>query len=97
MTVLARAVDVDGRRVELTAERWAHILEEPDGHPELAGLVDHVMRAVAAPERRRAGRAPNEEWLYVSGAGPSRWLKVVVLYAEGRGFVVTAHPRRGFP
>jgi len=55
------------------------------------------MRAVAAPERRRAGRAPNEEWLYVSGAGPSPWLKVVVLYAEGRGFVVTAHPRRGFP
>jgi len=37
VSVLAWTLDPDGRRVELTAERWAHILEETDGHPELAG------------------------------------------------------------
>lgn len=27
MTVLAEVIDPDGRRVELTTERWQHILE----------------------------------------------------------------------
>jgi hypothetical protein len=35
MTVLAQVVDPDGRRVELTVERWNHIVDEHDGHPEL--------------------------------------------------------------
>jgi hypothetical protein len=82
--------------VELTVERWEHITAA-DGHPELAGLHGAVLRAVAEPDVRRPGREPNEEWFFLAGIGPSRWLQVVVAYAEGRGWIVTAFARRTDP
>ena len=79
----------------LTTERWKHIL---DGHPELAMHEDGVLRAVEAPTEARPGREPGEEWFYLRDAGPSRWLKVVVLF-EGstKGRIITAFPRRRKP
>lgn len=56
-----------------------------------------VLEAVRIPDRRRAGHEPNEEWFYREGVGPSRWIKVVVIYEADRGSVITAFPRRAFP
>ena len=92
--VLVSTLDPDGRTVELNAERWAHIL---DGHPELARHLETVTRAVQAPDRRQSGRDEGEEWFYLEGAGPSRWLKVVVHYEGGLGRIVTAFGRRSMP
>jgi len=64
VTILARAVDGDGRRVELTAERWAHTLEE---HPELASFRDAVLAAVREPDFVRMGRQSNERWMFLRG------------------------------
>jgi hypothetical protein len=50
-----------------------------------------------APEARVAGRRPEEEWLYGSGFGPTRHVKVVVHYEGEIGQIATAFPRRGFP
>jgi hypothetical protein len=100
MTVLATTLDPDGRPVDLTEDRWRHIVGEPPsraGHPELAAHLDAVMRAIQAPDHRRAGRRPGEEWFYLRGAGPSRFLKVVVAYDESRGRVITAFARRSMP
>ena len=94
MSVLAVVVDPDGRRVELTSERWAHVL---DIHPELKRWQHAVLRAISEPTVRRDGRRPNEEWFYLDGVGPSQWLKVVVAFRDNRGWVVTAFPRRSFP
>ena len=87
-------LDPDGRRVELSAERWAHIL---DGHPELRPHRESVARAVRSPDRRLAGPREGEEWFYLRGAAPSRWLKVVVHYEGGRGRIITAFARRSMP
>jgi hypothetical protein len=57
VTILAEVVDPDGRRVELTDERWQHILVDHDGHPELAGYQAEVMQAVQMPDEQRPGRA----------------------------------------
>jgi hypothetical protein len=91
---LATATDPDGFIVELTAERWQHIL---DGHPELGPFRHLVLRAVANPDRRIAGRFADESWFYLTTDRPSRWLKVVVRYAGDRGTIATAFPRRSFP
>lgn len=80
--------------VELTEERWRHVVAD---HPEMAELLDHVLGTVADPGKRLSGRETNEEWFYRQGVGPTRWLKVVVLYEEHRGFIVTAHGCRSFP
>lgn len=84
----------DGRRVELTGERWEHIVGT---HGELADHREDVLRAVRQPELRFPSRETNEEWLLVGGIGPSRWLQVLVAYGEGRGWIVTAFARRLLP
>ena len=42
MTVRGAVTDPDGRRVELTDERWGHIVER---HPEIDGRDDEVIRS----------------------------------------------------
>lgn len=37
VAVLA-VIDAQGRRVELTTERWQHIVDDRVGHPEFAGI-----------------------------------------------------------
>lgn len=83
-----------GRTVELTEERWGHIIER---HPEIGTLEETVLRAVQVPDAHRSGRLSNEEWFYLRTEWPSNWLKVVVFYVEGRGQIVTAFARRSMP
>lgn len=63
----------------------------------MAKLQFDVLKAVRTPDRRCIGHESNEEWFYREGVGPSRWIKVVVIYEADRGSVITAFPRRSFP
>ena len=96
MTLLAAVLDPDGRRVELTQERWEHITHA-DSHPQLADHLTDILDAVRGPSKWMAGPDEGEVWFYLEGRGPSRWLKVVVIFESGRGFIVTAFPRRSLP
>jgi hypothetical protein len=98
--VLATVLDPDGRQVELTRERWAHIVGDHvggTGHPELRPHRDGIMRAVRDPTLRVPGRVANQVWFYLEGVGPSRYLNVVVEFRQGRGHIVTAFARRSAP
>lgn len=86
--------DADGRRIVLSAERWLHILED---HEELAHELEGILHGISMPVLRRPGRWPGEEWFYLAGPGPTRFVKVVVHFERGEGWIVTAFPRRAFP
>jgi len=87
--------DRQGREVLLSPERWQHIVS---AHPEIEVCEKEIRRAVESPTTVLAGREPDEEWLYLEGAGPSRWLKVVVVFDnEGRGRIITSFARRRKP
>ena len=87
--------DREGREVVLTPERWQHIVS---GHPEIEAYEAEVRRAVESPTAVRPGREAAEEWLYREGVGPSRWLKVVVVFDnEDSGRIITAFARRRKP
>lgn len=96
---MSLATDPDGRGVELTSERWDHILHSATGtgHPELEPFRAEVLRAVETPTTRKPGRRDNEVWYFLADAGPSRWLQVVVAYEGERGWIVTAFARRAKP
>jgi len=79
--VLAATLDPDGRRVVLLEDRWRHIKED---HAELGRHMREIMSAVREPDRRMEGRKPGEEWFFLEGAGPARWLEVVVHYEDTR-------------
>jgi hypothetical protein len=81
VAVLATVRDPDGRLVGELDERWAHILAR---HSKLRMLQSEIRRAVARPTARRAGRERNEIWHFLADVGPSRWLKVVVIYKGER-------------
>jgi hypothetical protein len=90
-----RIRDRRGRDVLLTVERWRHIVS---AHPEIEIYEKEVHRAVESPTTVLAGREPDEEWLYLESAGPSRWLKVVVVFdSEDRGRIITSFARRRKP
>ena len=87
--------DARGRRVVLEVERWQHISE---AHPELEPYRAALLRAVGAAERIVPGRAEGEEWFYAEGVGPSRWIKIVIVFAsDGTGRIITAFARRRKP
>lgn len=87
--------DRRGREVSLNIERWRHITS---GHPEIESFEEEIRRAVESPTAVLSGREANEEWLYLEGAGPSRWLKVVVVFDSAeRGRIITAFARRRKP
>jgi hypothetical protein len=94
MTVRAAIGDPRGTTVELTDERWGHIIER---HPEIEPLGEAVLRAVQTPDRRMPSRLGNEEWYYLETDEPSAWLKVVVAYSEERGHIVTAYATGSAP
>jgi hypothetical protein len=74
--------DPQDRDVLLDTERWDHII---DGHPELGEIQDEILRAIESPTDVLKGRTSDEEWFYLEGAGPSRWLKVVVAFDQANG------------
>jgi len=87
--------DRQGREITLSPERWQHIVS---GHPEIEAYAKDVRRTVEAPTAVISGREPDEEWLYLERAGPSRWLKVVVVFdSADRGRIITSFARRRKP
>ncbi len=82
------------RKLLARPDRWEHIV---GGHPELSDLREAVLETVRHPGRHLREPRPAEDWYYRAGAGPSRWLKVVVTYSQGSGLIVTAFARRRTP
>jgi hypothetical protein len=71
------ATDPDGVRVVLSAALWREKMLRD--HPELTPHLDDVLRAVAAPDHLVPDPGfEGRRRFYLRGAGPSRWLLVVV-------------------
>ena len=86
--------DPDGRRIVLDWAGWRHIR---NAHRDLDVAPTVLLAVVTDPDERIPGRGATEECYYARGAGPSRWIKVVVHYEGDRGLIVTAFARRSFP
>ena len=84
-------IDCFGRKVRLTDERLAHILE----HVEMKGMAAEVERVVREPQLVRRSRFDTAVRLfyefYAQTIVGGKWLCVVVKYRENDAFVVTAY------
>jgi hypothetical protein len=90
------ARDPDGVRVVVSSALWREKILR--GHPELASHLADVLRAIAEPDRVLPdpvyeGRRRH----YLRGAGPSRWLLVVVSYEQEPARVISAFGNRKDP
>lgn len=90
------ATDPGGRRVVLPLAVWQDKLLRD--HPELAPHLADVLRAVVSPDHL----APDPVFgrrrrFYLRGAGPSRWLLVVVSYEQEPARIISAFGNRKDP
>lgn len=83
--------DCEGRRVRLTDERLAHILE----HPEMQGMEDRIIETVLRPERVLESLSDPQARLYlrfyVATRVGDKHLCVVVKVVDNDAFVLTAY------
>src|SRR4051812_13006066 len=94
--VAGEAKDPAGVRVVVPAELWRNkVLRD---HPELALHLADVLRAVAEPDRVLPDPVyERRKRHYLRGAGPSRWLLVVVSYEQEPARVISAFGNRKDP
>jgi hypothetical protein len=90
------AKDPAGVRVDVPAAVWREkILRD---HPELASHLADVLRAIAEPDRVLPDPVyEGRRRYYLHGAGPSRWLLVVVSYEQEPARVISAFGNRKDP
>jgi len=88
--------DPRGLRVVVPADLWqTKILQ---AHPELASHLPDVLRAIAEPDRVLPDPVyEDRRRYYLRGAGPSRWLLVVVSYEQEPARVISAFGNRKDP
>jgi hypothetical protein len=90
---VATVTGPDGRRAELSASTWDHVLA---GHPEMADHIDDVIDTIQQPELREDDVRPGRS-RYFRRCGPERWLRVVVEFRGAVDAVVTAFPQANDP
>jgi hypothetical protein len=94
--VAGEAKDPAGVRVVVPAGLWRNkVLRD---HPELELHLADVLRAVAEPDRVLPDPVYElRKRYYLRGAGPSRWLLVVVSYEQEPARVISAFGNRKDP
>jgi hypothetical protein len=83
--------DCFDRKIRLTDERLAHIIE----HPELLNMESEIERVLRQPRLVRRSRSDAHAYLfyafYPETAVGGKWLCIVVKYEDADAFVVTAY------
>jgi len=75
-------------------------VQEWMGHADVQTTMRYLHFVPRAEDARLVAEAfsvDSSERMLGTVEGPSTWLKVVVAYAEGRGYIVTAYARRSMP
>jgi len=93
---VGEARDPTGARVVVPGDLWRDKILR--GHPELAPHLADVLRAIAEPDRVLPDSVyERRRRHYLRGAGPSRWLLVVVSYEQEPARVISAFGNRKDP
>ena len=83
--------DKTGRNVYLTRERYKHIMK----HPEMQNSIDVIEQTVKNPDKTIEYSIEPDIRFYYSHhknrKSKARYLRVVIKYMNGEGFVITAY------
>lgn len=94
MSLIASIQDPAGRSVQLTEERWQHIILR---HPELEPYRAEVLDTVKSPHHRGPDPIKGRERYWRRRVDPFPWLRVVVDFNVEPAGIVTAFPNRKKP
>lgn len=84
-------IDKSGRNIHLSNERWRHITTN---HPAIANYLEDIQLCLINPIKitsHKKGDLRNY-YLYLKHREyPEKFLKIIVKYLNGTGFILTAH------
>lgn len=91
MTRILEVSDRTGRNIYLTDERYGHIKK----HPDMQNSISLIERTIRSPQRiADYPIEPEIKYFYSyhkNRKSKAKYLRVIVKYLNGEGFVVTAY------
>lgn len=91
MSRIFEVKDKTGRSIYLTNERYNHIKK----HPEMQNSLDIIEETIKTPQKITAySLEPDLKYYYThhkNRKSKAKYLRVVVKYLNGEGFVITAY------
>ena len=86
--IIFEVKDKTGRSIYLTLERWNHIIK----HPEMQETIREIEKALDLPQKMTLHKYDeNIRNYYLLLKEKKKFLKVIVKYLNGKGFIITAY------
>ncbi len=89
---LFEVVDKTGRKIRLTKERWSHITHPSSLHSYMTNYLEDVEQVLIKPDRISDSVYDiNKANYYKYYKNRKQYLRVIVRYLNGDGFVISAY------
>ena len=90
MDYIFEITDKTGRRIRLTKKQWSHINRK---HPQVADHYDEIIDTLKNPLKIIQPYKGTKYYYYKYlkyKDGPEKYLKIIVKFLNGEGFIITA-------
>ncbi len=91
MGIIFEVTGKSKRKIHLSKERWHHITI---AHPEMANYLDKIQETVEKPLKTTPHSAKGDLRFYYTYQKhrnhPEKYLRLIIKYLNGKGFIVTA-------
>lgn len=90
MDLIFEVIDKTGRKIHLSKERWSHIRQE---HTQIDNIeeIENTLKKPVKIISHEEGELYDYYNYYKTKNSNSKYLKIVVKYLNGSGFVLTAY------
>lgn len=91
MDTIFEVVDKTGRKIRLTKTQWSHIIAI---HAEMSNYIEEIQETLKKPLKIIYQEKVNLKRYFSyqkHRKRPEKYLRVIVRYLNGEGFIITAH------
>ena len=91
MNIIFEVTDKSGRKIRLTKKQWEHITTT---HRDMTNYLEEIKGTIENPMKITEHTAGNlkKYFRYIKNKkGPDNYLRLIIKYLNGDGFVLTAH------
>ena len=92
MLYIVEIVDKTGRKIRLSKERWTHITSLSSPHAYMTNHLEEIKETLIEPNKITGSVYDSYKSNYYKYyKDKKRYLKVIVKYLNGNGFVISAY------
>jgi len=95
MSNIFEVIDKTGRKIRLTKERWTHISSPISPHAYMTNYSEEIKETLMKPDKIVQSTSnenkTNYYKYYKNRKSNSKFLKVIVKYLNGVGFVISSY------